>query len=287
MFPFGDGAKSLPDVEQLVTLCIKQLDAADQPTRLSLAKLVAHVLSSTQTEHVIQLPDPPKQNKKGTALSQDLDNEPPPVVQEVKRLLTLQEMFAQLSVQFNKPNVTRRTRVGIFDCYVALLNALGSSWVESNYALVVSHFMTEIVSNSRNTTSRYDILFVRNLVGTVIRDLIGVRMLGEQAQITAIQELSRAYLKRWPAMMPGSSAPNHHVLTVALREVAGLLQQLGNAPAPVQVRLELFIFAVAEFCLGCTHGPDDDVAITPSTHRPCQCRVDIALLLLLYAPALA
>ena len=36
---------------------------------------------------------------------------------------------------------------------------------------------------------------------------------------------------RWPAMMPGQVAPPTSVLVVALREVAGLLQQLGNAPA--------------------------------------------------------
>ena len=76
---------------------------------------------------------------------------------------------------------------------------------------------------------------VRTLVGLLLRDLVGVRMLGEQAQISAIQELSKAYLKRWPAMMPGQTAPNPLVLTIALREVAGLLQQLGNAPSTVQV----------------------------------------------------
>ena len=236
MFPFGDGAKSLPDVEQIVQLCTRQLDSADQPTRLALSKLVAHVLSSTQTEYAVPLPAPPKQNKKEPGLNQDQDNETPAPVQEMKRLLTPQEMLAQLSMQFNKPNITRRTRIGLFDCYVALLNTLGSKFIETNYALIVGHFMTDIISNPRNTGSRYEILFVRGLVDIVVRDLIGVRMLGEQAQISAIQELSNAYLKRWPAMMPGQSAPNQHVLVVALKEVAGLLQQLGNAPTPVQAR---------------------------------------------------
>lgn len=238
LFPFGDGAKSLPDVEQIVVLCTRQLDAADQPTRLALSKLVAHVLGSTQTEYAVPVAEPPKQNKKGPGLNQDQDNEPTVPAQEMKRLLTAQEMLAQLSVQFNKPNVTRKTRVGIFDCYVALLSSLGSKFVESNYALIVSHFMTEIISNARNSGTRYEILFTRSLVEIVLRDLIGVRMLSEQAQISAIQELSSAYLKRWPAMMPGQTAPNPQVLVAILREVAGLLQQLGNAPTPVQVRVQ-------------------------------------------------
>lgn len=235
MFPLGDGAKSLPDVEQLVQLCTRQLDAADQPTRNSLSKLVAHVLGSTQTEYAVPLPEAPKPKPKAGGLAQDEDNEAQSPVQEMKRLLSPQEMLNQLSAQFNKPNVTRRTRVGIFDCYVALLSSLGPKFVESNYALVIRHFMTEILSSPRNTASRYDVLFVRSLVVIVLRELIGVRMLSEQAQISAIQELSNAYLKRWPAMMPGQTAPSPHVLVVALREVAGLLQQLGNAPTPVQV----------------------------------------------------
>jgi len=60
--------------------------------------------------------------------------------------------------------------------------------------------------------------------------------LSEQGQISAIQELANTYLKRWPAMMPGQMAPSSLALVVILKEVAGLLQQLGNAPPPVQVR---------------------------------------------------
>ena len=121
LFPFADGAKSLPDVEQIFNACVKQLDAADQPTRLALAKLAAHVLSFTQVEHVVVLAEPPKKPKKADGLAQAEDDEPVPPPQEVKRLLSLNDMLSQLSAQFNKLNTTRRARIGIFDCYVALL----------------------------------------------------------------------------------------------------------------------------------------------------------------------
>ena len=81
----------------------------------------------------------------------------------------------------------------------------------------------EIVLNPRSGNSRYDMLFVRSLVGILLQDLIGVRMLSEQGQIFAIQELANAYLKRWPAMMPGQVAPPTSVLIFTLGEVAGLL----------------------------------------------------------------
>lgn len=76
-------------------------------------------------------------------------------------------------------------------------------------------------------------LLIRTLVGIILRDLIGVRMLGEQGQIGAIRELSTAYIKRWPAVMPGQTAPTSSALVV-LREVVRLLKQLGNTPPPGQ-----------------------------------------------------
>jgi hypothetical protein len=77
-------------------------------------------------------------------------------------------------------------------------------------------------------------LLIRTLVRIILRDLVGVWKLSEQGQIAAIQELANSYPKRWPAIMPGQVSPNSSVL-IAFREVAGLLQQLGNAPPPVQV----------------------------------------------------
>ncbi|KAG6839637.1 hypothetical protein C0991_000629 [Blastosporella zonata] len=56
--------------------------------------------------------------------------------------------------------------------------------------------MTEIVSSPRNASTPYETLHVRSLVGILLRDLIGVRMLSEQGQISAIQESANAYLKR-------------------------------------------------------------------------------------------
>ncbi|KAJ8482572.1 hypothetical protein ONZ51_g5279 [Trametes cubensis] len=236
MFPSGDGTRSIADVESILNLCVKSLEGADQLTRKSLAKLAAHMLASTQIERVVPVADTAKKGKKTQNQEEDEDIAPTPHIttEEAKPIMTPTEMLLQLSTHFNKPQSSRRTRVGIFDFYSALLWHLGTGFVESNYALIVSHLMTEIVTNPRNTGSRYEVLFVRSLIEVVLRDLIGVRMLGEQAQISAIQELSSTYLKRWPALMPGQSAPNPLCLVIALREVSGLLQQLGNAPSPVQ-----------------------------------------------------
>ncbi|KAF8916460.1 clathrin-coated vesicle protein [Mucidula mucida] len=231
----NDNHPSVHDIDAIITLCVKSLETADQATRHSLSQLVGHLLASTQVERAV--PSPESSTKaKSTADSADAESSSPShaASQDVtKPLQTPAEMFLHLSSQYNKPNISRKCRIGLFEFYAALCVKLGANFVENNYALFVSHLMTEIVTSPRNGSTRYDILLVRRLVEILLRDLVGVRILSEQGQISAIQDLARAYLKRWPAMMPGQTAPSSTVLAIVLREVAGLLQQLGNAPPPV------------------------------------------------------
>jgi len=235
MYSGDDYYPSGSDVDTILALCIRSLDNADQATRHSLAHLVGHLLASTQIERAVPIPEPTTKAKKEQDIAEAGLSAVANTASEVtKPTFTPNEMFNHLSNHFNKTNISHKTKIGIFDFYAALFIRLGPSFVESNFSLIVAHLMTEIVSRSGST--RYETLLVRSLVGILLRDLIGLRMLSEQGQISAIQELANAYLKRWPAMMPGQVAPSSAVLVIVLREVAGLLQQLGNAPPPVQVR---------------------------------------------------
>lgn len=227
------------EVEAFINLSVKALDASDRSTRRHLASLVGRVLASTQEEREVPQNDPPK---KGKGQSEHKDHVTSSSINPSENrscLLTPAEMFHQLSIHLSKTLVGRKVLVGLCEMYASLLLSLGSEYVEKNYAIIVAHFVTELVANPRNTSTRQDRLLVGTLVGTLLRDLIGVRLLSEQGQIAAIQELSSSYLKRWPALMPGQSEPSALTLTVALIEVAGLLRQLGNSPPPVQVSFTL------------------------------------------------
>ncbi|KAL1740521.1 armadillo-type protein [Schizophyllum fasciatum] len=261
----------LNEIETIVALCVRALEHADQPTRRAHAQLVAHVLASTQVARAAAAPEPSnKRQRGGGAEPDDADDDPAPaatVAEAAKPLLTPAEMLARVSVHFARPNTPRRTRIGIFDFYVALLQRLGPAFVEANYAAIVAHFVSDVITPQRHTTaagSRYEGLLVRALVGIVLRDLVASRMLSEQGQIGAIQELSRTYLRRWPAMMPGQTAPHSAVLVMALRAVAALLQQLGNAPPPVQD-------AVAEPLMTLLSHPSHSVRVTASWALRCFC----------------
>ncbi|KAL5476373.1 hypothetical protein ACEPAI_3473 [Sanghuangporus weigelae] len=240
LYPPDDGTRSVSDVESIVSACVKSLDHADQTTRRSLARLAGHMLASTQTARVLPLPDTSRKgNKKDQQKGEEdeVDVVSPSalaVESTAKPILTPAEMFSQLSLHFNKPSASRKTRIGIFDFYAALISELGTSFVETNYAILIKHFFTEILTVTRPPGARDDSAQIHKLIGIILRDLIGVRLLTEQGQIGAIQELSRSYLKKWPALMPGQVALDASVLVIALKEVAGLVQQLGNAPPPVQ-----------------------------------------------------
>ena len=287
MYPLSGGDWVASEIESIVSLCVKSIETADQITRHSLAQLVGLVLSSSQAPVIIPAQDSSKKNKK----EQDEDDDPAPVAAptgETKTILTLNEMLRQLSLHFNKPQTTHKTRVSIFDLYAALFTTLGPTFVETNYGIIIQHLMSEVVNAPRSATTRYEVLFVRRLVGILLRDLIGVRMLSERSQIAAIQELSNVYLKRWPALMPGSTAPTAHVLTIVLKEVAGLLQQLGNAPPPVQVGESAQENANALLPHYTTGGPQRTACHAPCPSKPygtSPCCMGITHILLLCAAA--
>ncbi|KAF8148271.1 clathrin-coated vesicle protein [Crassisporium funariophilum] len=258
--------KALP-VQRAAAESVKSLENADQITRHSHAQLVGHILASTQIERAVPAPETSQKAKKDQNAEQhddDVSTSVHAAGEITKSMLKPNEMLIYLSNQFNKANVSRKTRIGIFDFYASLLTKLGASFVENNFSLVVSHLVLEIVSSPRSGSTRYETLLIRSLVGILLRDLVGVRMLSEQGQISAIQELATAYLKRWPAMMPGQVAPASPVLVIALREVAGLLQQLGNAPPPVQS-------ALAEPLVSLLSHPSHTVRVTASWALRCFC----------------
>ncbi|KAF9228616.1 clathrin-coated vesicle protein [Gyrodon lividus] len=254
---------TLVDVESVIAICVKALDGSDQLTRQSLAQLVGHMLAATQITRVVPVPEPPQKGRKEQE-DNDATNPSYAVSENMKPLLAPGEMLSQLSMHFSKPQLSRKARAGIFDFYVALLTKLGAVFAESNYALIVGHLMSEVVSNPKNSATRYDKLFIQKLVGALLRDLIAARMLSEQGQITAIQELSSSYVKRWPALMPGQVAPNPTVLTIVLKEIAELLQQLGNAPPPVQD-------AISEPLLNLLTHPSHGVRVNASWTLRCFC----------------
>jgi hypothetical protein len=264
----------LSEIEAIVNQAIKSLDGADTGARGSLAKLVAHFLAETQREG--SAPVVALKRKGPKKEGEDDDDEgklPPPTTDGPRTLLSLNDMFKLLSTPFNRPNTTRRTRNALVQVYASLFAALGGDYVEAHYAEIAQHLLGDIVSQPRNATNvtRHDVLLLRRYVRVLLRDLIGIRLLSEQGQIGAIRELTQAYLKKWPALLPGQVPPSHLVLVPVLDEISGLLDQLGQAPPTVQeVLLEPLLRLV-------TH-PAHAVRVSAAWCLRCFCRTTPARL---------
>nr|ODO00955.1 clathrin-coated vesicle protein [Cryptococcus depauperatus CBS 7855] len=223
-------------LDMIAPLAFKSLEAADHLTRRALSKMLAHFLAATQSPGSgIILPEPGKKNSKDT---EEQSSEPTvitsaPEDRGSKTLLTMQDMLKYISIPYNRPQTPRRLRNAIIDVYATLFTVLGPDYVETRYTEIVKHIMEEIVSRQRGLATSYETLTTREVARILLRDVIGVRLLSESGQITAIREMT-AFLKGWqPTLLPGQPKIDKNVLIIALCEVAGLLEQVGNAPAQI------------------------------------------------------
>ncbi|KAF9581978.1 hypothetical protein BGW38_000822, partial [Lunasporangiospora selenospora] len=213
------------ELETSTVLFVKSMDDSTYAIRKSVATLIATLLySKFQGEENLTMagsqPLPPV-GKQGTLANESFT-------------LDVNELLSHLSSAYNKPNTSRSVRAGISETYAALFIMIGPTLVERHYSVIVKHLFTELVSNPRNTGSRFEILTVREHIEYLLRGIIGARLLSESGQITCIRELVGSWLKTWPAVMPGDVEPSEYALVCALNETSALLLDLGGAASSIQ-----------------------------------------------------
>ena len=226
-------------LDSVAPIIFKSLETADYLTRRSLSRLLAHLLSATQVPGSGALVADPTKRATGKKEADDQGSEPTVVTSAAedrggKTLMSTVDMLRQLSTVYNRPGSPRKLRNAIIDVYATLFSTLGATYVESHYAEIIKHIVDLVILPTRGQSTRYEVLTTREVVGLLLRDLIGVRLLSETGQVMAIREWTANYLKKWSAQpLAGQQRINKHVLVIALREVAGLLEQLGNAPPSI------------------------------------------------------
>lgn len=233
------------EVENLVSPALKAIESADFVTKRALSRMIAGLLASTQVEQAPPATAPSKKTskkkKEGAAGADDDSDDDDAVVSAAaaaasapRAMMTPVGMLDQLSLPFLRASTNRKTRAALLDIYATLFETLGTAWVNTNYAIILKHLIDDLPNHSRGSSlTRADVLNVRTGVSIILRKLIGERMLGEQAQVLAIQEICVDYLKKWPAVMPEQQPPSKTTLTLALAEISGLLVQLGSVPPQV------------------------------------------------------
>ncbi|SPO23732.1 related to LAA1 - AP-1 accessory protein involved in TGN-endosome transport [Ustilago trichophora] len=233
------------EVENLLSPALKAIESADFVTKRTLSRMIAGLLASTQIEQTPPAPAPAKKSakkKREGAAGADDDSDDQDLAPSAaaaaasapRAMMTPVGMLDQLSLPFLRSSTGRKARAALLDVYATLFETLGSAWVNANYAAILKHLIDDLPNHSRGSSlTRADVLNVRTGVTIILRKLIGERMLGEQAQVLAIQEICLDYLKKWPAVMPEQQPPSKTSLTLALTEISGLLVQLGSVPPQV------------------------------------------------------
>ncbi|PWY99439.1 ARM repeat-containing protein [Testicularia cyperi] len=231
------------EVEALLAPALKAIETADFVTKRALSRLAAGLLAATQNEMAPVAPPPSKKSgkkktKDGAAGEEDSDDDdvmPTSAAAAAggRTMMTAIGMLDQLSLPFLRASASRKTRAAILDIYAALFETLGTTWVNANYPTLLKHLIDDLANHSRGGSNRADTLNLRTGINLILRKLIGERMLAEQAQVLAIQEICGEYLRKWPAVMPEQQAPSKTTLTLALTEASGLLVQLGSSPPQV------------------------------------------------------
>ncbi|KAG9063326.1 hypothetical protein KI688_004208 [Linnemannia hyalina] len=215
------------ELEASMTLFIRAMDESTFEIRKSVATLIATLLySKFQGEENLMMASAQSPPPTGPGGKPATGNE--------IFTLDVNELLSHLSTAYNKPNTSREVRAGLSETYAALLIMLGPSIVERHYGTILKHLLTELVSNPKNTGSRFEILTVREHVEYMLRGVIGARLLSESGQIASIRELVGSWLKMWPAVMPGEIEPSEYALISALNETSALLLDLGGAASSIQ-----------------------------------------------------
>lgn len=213
------------ELENTVTACFRALEGSNYDVRSSVAKLLAVLLSTTQTN--------PPQDAKSKKISRD-------------------EMFSLLSAGFVRgpsgflksgevQKGSRDVRVGVTHAYVQLIQNLGGLWLERNLSFLIRSVL-DLVANPKATQSHVDAVYSRRCVSFILRSTLG-GMLGEKAQVSACKDVcgiiaeimntTGSLSESDSRSQSGGYASSQHALICSLQELGCLLKQLSTCALPL------------------------------------------------------
>ena len=147
--------------------------------------------------------------------------------------LSLVEILRQLSAQYVRASTSNRVRAAIMECYCKILLSLDVAVVEAKFGIIAEHFLVELLSNPIVSQHRYRLLLTRRFVQKVLADVVGRRILGESAQISAARGLINDILKNYPQALKEIPPPSKNTLTGTLNLLAAYIDSLGSAFNPL------------------------------------------------------
>lgn len=222
------------ELESLSTLCYRAFEGSSYEVRCAVAKLLGNLIAATQL------------NSKGNN----------PASGKTLKSISLEEAFGILMSGFlrggvgflkgtgeiikGNSSVSKEVRVGVTHAYVVFVQTMGSSWLERNLAVVLSHVL-DLVANPKAASSHVDAVYSRKCISFILRGLLG-RMLGEKAQASACKDIAHIVIKQMNSIdfNPENAKDcnqetlfSQHMLVCALQETGNLVLGLGTTSASV------------------------------------------------------
>ncbi|CAJ0939252.1 unnamed protein product, partial [Mesorhabditis belari] len=231
------------DLEATITLCTKALDNSNYECRISVAKLLAVVLSNAHQP-------PPNCMMPGKSV--------PPI--PVKPL-PAGECLQLISIAFLKGGIggwksgsnsamaggQREVRIGAVMAYVEWVREMGALWLERNLALFLRHSLDLAakcgpLAYTSSSTQQIEAVQLRRCVSFILRETVG-RMLSENVQLTACKYLGQL-LAEYINSLDYSDPTVDRVLSaedysscfaaeVALLELSCLVRQISTQVTPL------------------------------------------------------
>lgn len=228
------------DFENLKSTIWKTCDSAISLARHAAASCLASILVKAYSEQVqdrsnLRVKKTKKPNRsQPSTLDEGEDGSSRPGSPSRKRNVsklefTLQDLFRQLVLHYNRSSTSNRARAAIVHCYIKVLRALSPKLVEAAYSQITDHLLIEILSNEFITHDRHRLLLTRKFVQNILTDCIGYKILGENGRIIAAKILINDVLKNYPQVIKERPEPSKHTIVGALDALAFLIQSLGPA----------------------------------------------------------
>jgi HEAT repeat-containing protein 5 len=231
------------DLESLSKTAFKTFDSHAPQARHAAAEALAEIMVKGYSASASGETLPKAKSKKSKGLQrsstnpggfQDDDDIPSrpgsPVPSKKHELaLSLIDLLKTLSNQYVRMGTSNKAKTAIGICYGKVLGRLGEKAVETNYITIVENLSIEILTNPNITNNRYRLLMSRRIVGTILQDVVGSRILGASAQMTAARALVNEILKNYPQALKEKPEPTKQTLIAALGALASLIDSLGSA----------------------------------------------------------
>jgi hypothetical protein len=199
----------LDEFDAWLNILVKALEGSTYSTRQALSNLIGKILAFSQTSLVNK--SPKKQTDKKANLESSKQDE---------TILTFDAMLSLLRAYYIKCSM-KEARIGLVESFVAILQTVGPQTVESHFPTLVRH-LAEWISDPKLTGTDADIVFLRESGSFVVRN-VALRMLSEQAQISALRELFNIWTEF------NSSVKSDLAVVFILNEVAYLVDELGSS----------------------------------------------------------